>query len=79
VILTPAAPGSAPLGLTSTGDSRLNAPWTALGTPAITIPMPVGSALPLGLQITADHGQDARVIRAAAKLEKLLGTVRPSA
>jgi Asp-tRNA(Asn)/Glu-tRNA(Gln) amidotransferase A subunit family amidase len=72
VILTPAAIGPAPLGLASTGDSRLNSPWTALGTPAITIPMPVGSALPLGLQLTADHGQDARVIRTAVKLERLL-------
>jgi Asp-tRNA(Asn)/Glu-tRNA(Gln) amidotransferase A subunit family amidase len=74
VILTPAAMGPAPLGLTSTGDSRLNSPWTALGTPAITIPMAVGSALPLGLQLTADHGQDARVIRAAVKLEPLFSS-----
>ena len=73
VILTPAAPGPAPRGLTSTGDSRLNSPWTALGTPAMTIPMPVGSALPLGLQLTANHGQDARVIRTAVKLERFLG------
>jgi Asp-tRNA(Asn)/Glu-tRNA(Gln) amidotransferase A subunit family amidase len=29
VILTPAATGPAPLGLTSTGDPRMNAPWTA--------------------------------------------------
>lgn len=72
VILTPAAPGPAPRGLTSTGDSRLNAPWSALGTPAITIPMPVGSALPLGLQLTADHGQDARLLRTAVRLERLL-------
>ena len=73
VILVPAAVGPAPLGLDSTGDSRMNAPWTALGTPAITIPMPVGNALPLGLQLTADHGQDARVIRTAVRLQKLLG------
>ena len=74
VILVPAAVGPAPLGLDSTGDSRMNAPWTALGTPAITIPMPVGNALPLGLQLTADHGQDARVIRTAVRLQKLLGS-----
>ena len=73
VILVPAAPGPAPLGLASTGDSRLNSPWTALGTPAITIPMPVGSGLPLGLQLTANHGQDARVIRTAVRLERALG------
>jgi Asp-tRNA(Asn)/Glu-tRNA(Gln) amidotransferase A subunit family amidase len=73
VILVPAAVGAAPLGLESTGDSRMNAPWTALGTPAITIPMPVGNALPLGLQLTAAHGQDGRVIRTAVRLQKLLG------
>jgi len=73
VILVPAATGPAPLGLSSTGDSRMNAPWTALGTPAITIPMPVGGALPLGLQLTAAHGEDARVIRTAVRLERILG------
>jgi Asp-tRNA(Asn)/Glu-tRNA(Gln) amidotransferase A subunit family amidase len=73
VILVPAATGPAPSGLSSTGDSRMNAPWTALGTPAITIPMPVGGALPLGLQLTAAHGEDARVIRTALRLERMLG------
>src|SRR5262249_47279620 len=38
VILTPAAPGPAPLGLSSTGDPRMNAPWTAMGNPAVSIP-----------------------------------------
>jgi Asp-tRNA(Asn)/Glu-tRNA(Gln) amidotransferase A subunit family amidase len=73
VILTPAATGPAPLGLSNTGDPRLNAPWTALGTPAISIPMRVGRALPLGLQLTADLGQDARVLQAALLLKSHLG------
>jgi Asp-tRNA(Asn)/Glu-tRNA(Gln) amidotransferase A subunit family amidase len=72
VILTPAATGPAPLGLSTTGDPRMNAPWTALGTPAVSIPMPVGSALPLGLQLTADLGQDARVLQAALLLQRHL-------
>jgi Asp-tRNA(Asn)/Glu-tRNA(Gln) amidotransferase A subunit family amidase len=70
IILTPAAPGAAPLGLSTTGDPRMNAPWTALGTPAISIPMPVASGLPLGLQLTADLGQDARVLQAANLLQQ---------
>lgn len=74
VILVPAAPGPAPLGLASTGDGRMNAPWTALGTPAISIPMPVLKGLPLGLQLTADHGQDARVIRTAVRLQRVLSS-----
>jgi Asp-tRNA(Asn)/Glu-tRNA(Gln) amidotransferase A subunit family amidase len=73
VILTPAAPGPAPLGLSTTGDPRMNAPWTALGTPAVSIPMPVGSGLPLGLQLTADLGQDARVLQAALQLQQHFG------
>ncbi|MBI4265562.1 MAG: amidase [Acidobacteria bacterium] len=73
VILVPAATGPAPSGVASTGDARMNAPWTALGTPAISIPIPVSGGLPLGLQLTADHGQDARVIRTAVRLEGMLG------
>jgi len=70
VILTPAATGPAPLGLSNTGDPRMNAPWTALGTPAISIPMPVAGGLPLGLQLTADLGQDSRVLQAALLLHQ---------
>jgi len=72
VILVPAATGPAPLGLSSTGDARMNSPWTALGTPAISIPLPVGSGLPLGLQLTADHGQDARLLRTAVLLHRIV-------
>jgi Asp-tRNA(Asn)/Glu-tRNA(Gln) amidotransferase A subunit family amidase len=72
VILVPAATGVAPLGLESTGDSSMNAPWTTLGVPAITIPMPVRSGLPLGLQLTAAHGDEARLLRTAARIESLL-------
>jgi Asp-tRNA(Asn)/Glu-tRNA(Gln) amidotransferase A subunit family amidase len=74
VILTPAAMGPAPTGLASTGDPRMNAPWTALGTPAISIPMPVGTALPLGLQLAAERGGDARVLQTAVRLQNMLGT-----
>jgi Asp-tRNA(Asn)/Glu-tRNA(Gln) amidotransferase A subunit family amidase len=70
VILTPAAVGAAPRGLTTTGDPKMDAPWTALGTPAISIPMPIASGLPLGLQLTADVSQDARVLRAAVLLQQ---------
>lgn len=71
IIVVPAATGPAPPGLASTGDPRMNAPWTALGTPAISIPMPV-AGLPLGLQLTANRGDDARVIRAAVRVHAVL-------
>jgi len=77
VILVPAATGPAPEGLALTGDARMNSPWTALGTPAITIPMPVTGGLSLGLQLTAEHGQDARVIRTAVRVHGILGGGTP--
>ncbi len=72
VILVPAATGPAPAGLGSTGDPAMNAPWTALGTPAISIPMPVGRALPLGLQLTAAHGEDGLLLRTAVRIARML-------
>jgi Asp-tRNA(Asn)/Glu-tRNA(Gln) amidotransferase A subunit family amidase len=74
VILTPAAMGPAPTGLASTGDPRMNAPWTALGTPAVSIPMPVGTSLPLGLQLTAERGGEARLLQTAVRLQNMLGS-----
>jgi len=74
VILVPGATGPAPAGLASTGDPVMNAPWTALGTPAISIPMPVGRELPLGLQLTAAPGQDGLLLRTAERVADLLGS-----
>ena len=62
VLLTPAAPGPAPMGLASTGDPRMNATWTALGVPAVSVPMVHGGPLPLGLQLTARPGDDALLL-----------------
>lgn len=72
VILVPAAPGPAPLGLQSTGDARMNAPWTALGTPALSIPMLPVDGLPLGLQLTAARGADGRLLQAAVRAAALI-------
>jgi Asp-tRNA(Asn)/Glu-tRNA(Gln) amidotransferase A subunit family amidase len=72
VILVPAATGPAPFSLASTGDPRMNAPWTALGTPAISIPMAEFNGLPLGLQLTADRGDDARVLHTAVRVASAL-------
>ena len=74
VILTPAATGPAPLGLSDTGDPRMDAPWTALGTPAVSIPLPVAVGLPLGLQLTADLSQDSRVLQSALLLQQRFNT-----
>jgi Asp-tRNA(Asn)/Glu-tRNA(Gln) amidotransferase A subunit family amidase len=74
IILVPAATGPAPLGLSSTGDPKMNRPWTALGTPAISIPLPVPTGLPLGLQLTSENGQDAGLLRTAVRLHKILAS-----
>jgi Asp-tRNA(Asn)/Glu-tRNA(Gln) amidotransferase A subunit family amidase len=71
LILTPAAPGPAPLGYASTGDPRLNRPWTALHVPAVSIPLPAEGP-PLGLQITASRGHDTPLLRAACSIEAAL-------
>ncbi len=72
VLATPAAPGPAPDGLASTGDPRLNSPWTALGVAAISVPMPVREGLPLGLQLVAAAGADSALLAVAAEVEASL-------
>jgi Asp-tRNA(Asn)/Glu-tRNA(Gln) amidotransferase A subunit family amidase len=72
VILSAAAPGPAPSGLASTGSPRCNAAWTGLHTPAITIPIPVGEQLPMGLQMAASPNQDGLLISTAAHCFALL-------
>jgi Asp-tRNA(Asn)/Glu-tRNA(Gln) amidotransferase A subunit family amidase len=74
IVLTPAATGPAPATLASTGDPVHNAPWTALGTPSMAIPMPVSGA-PLGLQLAAPWGRDDSLVGIAARLESLLYTI----
>jgi Asp-tRNA(Asn)/Glu-tRNA(Gln) amidotransferase A subunit family amidase len=71
VLITPAAPGPAPEGLQSTGDPVMNSPWTALGVPAISVPMPV-LGLPLGIQFVSESGTDGPLLALAAEVESLL-------
>jgi Asp-tRNA(Asn)/Glu-tRNA(Gln) amidotransferase A subunit family amidase len=76
IILVPAAFGPAPaLSLATTGDPSMDSPWTAMGTPTISIPLPVASGLPLGLQLTAAHGEDARLLQTAVRLNKVLANL----
>ncbi len=65
-ILTPAAVGEAPQGLSSTGDPTFCTLWTLCGTPAITLPLLQGGAgMPIGLQVVGARGDDARLLRSA--------------
>jgi Asp-tRNA(Asn)/Glu-tRNA(Gln) amidotransferase A subunit family amidase len=65
-ILTPAASGTAPRGLESTGDPAFNAVWTLCGMPALTVPLMQGeNGLPLGVQLVGPRLGDARLLRTA--------------
>jgi Asp-tRNA(Asn)/Glu-tRNA(Gln) amidotransferase A subunit family amidase len=57
VLMMPSAPGEAPPGLKSTGNSIFNRIWTALHVPAVTVPVFTGpSNLPMGLQLVGAFG-----------------------
>lgn len=72
-ILTPAAPGEAPLGLETTGDPVFATVWTYLGLPAITLPLLIGAnGLPIGVQLVGAHKDDGRLLRTANWLVKEL-------
>jgi len=71
ILLTPSAPGAAPLGLGTTGDPRFNKLWTLMGTPAISIPgFRDDAGMPLGIQAVARFGQDKLLLCVAAMLER---------
>jgi Asp-tRNA(Asn)/Glu-tRNA(Gln) amidotransferase A subunit family amidase len=73
VWVTPSALGAAPKGISSTGDPRANAPFTALGVPTISIPFARDSSgLPLGLQLAAARGRDRALLATALACEQFL-------
>ncbi len=73
IILTPASPGSAPKGLSATGDPVFNRMWTALGMPCISPPFPRKEGeLPLGMQMVGRPNGDVDLLAHASWLELLL-------
>lgn len=70
-ILTPAAPGTAPEGLGSTGDPAFCTLWTLCGMPALSLPIMQGAnGLPLGVQLVGQRERDARLLRTARWLAR---------
>lgn len=71
--LSPAARGTAPHGIESTGDPIMNLPWTNCGVPVVTLPAGTGAkGLPLGLQISARFMADESLLHWAVEAEKIL-------
>ena len=64
-ILTPAAPGQAPVGM-ATGSPVFCTPWSLAGTPAVSLPILTGAGgLPIGVQMVGGVGEDARLLATA--------------
>jgi amidase len=74
VLLTPAADGEAEEGLSYTGNYRFQGWWTALHTPAISLPVARGPrGLPIGIQLIANIHQDEKLLLAAHYVLNQLG------
>ena len=74
ILLTLSAPGAAPNGLSSTGDPLYNRLWTLMGNPCVNVPAHLAEAgLPVGAQVIAAYGDDARALAAARFVEEALG------
>jgi Asp-tRNA(Asn)/Glu-tRNA(Gln) amidotransferase A subunit family amidase len=72
-MLTFSAPGAAPKGLDSTGDAKFNRLWTLMGVPCVNVPAFVAEGgLPVGVQVIARSGDDARALAAARFVEAAL-------
>jgi aspartyl-tRNA(Asn)/glutamyl-tRNA(Gln) amidotransferase subunit A len=73
VLLTPATPGIAPEGISTTGDPVMNGPWTLTDFPVMTLPCGLGSkGLPLGVQLTGPPLQEAFLLEIAEKIERII-------
>jgi Asp-tRNA(Asn)/Glu-tRNA(Gln) amidotransferase A subunit family amidase len=72
-VIAPPAPAAAPEGLESTGDPACCTLASLLGAPAITLPIGFDARrLPLGMQLFASPGNDAKLLAVAAWCEARL-------
>ena len=74
VLLTPCVQGEAPAGLGFTGDPTMQAMWTALHTPSMTLPTHRGPhKLPVGIQLVAQRCEDDRLLASARWIWQKIG------
>jgi len=72
--IAPAARGTAPRGLQSTGDPIMNLPWTHSGLPTLSLPSGFNpSGLPFGLQVIGKWYADEALLVWASGIESVLG------
>ena len=78
-MLTPGIPGPAPHGLASTGNPVMQAPWTIMGIPSISLPSGLSqSGLPLAIQLGGQPKAEDRLLAVARWCESALKTdLRP--
>jgi len=72
-ILTPAAPGPAPLFAEGTGNPIFSTIWTFCGLPCVTLPLlSTESGLPMGVQLVGGAEEDDRLLRTANWMQRHL-------
>jgi Asp-tRNA(Asn)/Glu-tRNA(Gln) amidotransferase A subunit family amidase len=75
LLLVPCVPGEAPKGLGATGDPNMQAIWTALHTPSMTLPTHRGpNDLPVGIQLVGQRYDDDRLLAGARWIWDKIGT-----
>jgi aspartyl-tRNA(Asn)/glutamyl-tRNA(Gln) amidotransferase subunit A len=80
VLMSPAAPGTAPEGISTTGDPVMNGPWTLSDFPVMTLPHAVAeNGLPIGIQLTGPPLGEGKLLDIAAQIEEVIGfSAQPS-
>jgi Asp-tRNA(Asn)/Glu-tRNA(Gln) amidotransferase A subunit family amidase len=67
--ISPATVGPAPMGLSNTGESTMNLPWTYAGLPAISLPFGKSrEGLPMGIQLVGRWMKDEELLALAKVL-----------
>ncbi|MBO2450263.1 amidase [Actinomadura barringtoniae] len=77
VLLVPATPEPAPPRAT-TGDSRLQIPWTLCGFPTLVLPSGMSDGLPLAVQLVGAMNAEATLLAAGLWCESALDVIAPS-
>jgi aspartyl-tRNA(Asn)/glutamyl-tRNA(Gln) amidotransferase subunit A len=72
VLLTPAAPGTAPVGIGATGNAVMNGPWSLADFPTMTLPFGLAAnGLPLGIQLSGPPLAEAALMEVASAIESV--------